>query len=124
MASVQQTASVPAVEYRRVLIIVALAVVALIMWLIASVAFPAYIKGWNLSRCRRILGDVRQMDDAIDRWATETGKQEGDDINTTEAAAYLKGGAWQATDIMGNPYEIGFVGKNQVTVSAATKALI
>lgn len=112
------------VEYRRVFTTVSIILVALIMWLLISVAFPAYIRGWNLSRARRIISDASQMDTAVDQWATESGKQEGDEINTVDAAAYLKSGAWHSSDIVGNPYVIGLVGTKQISVSPSTKALL
>jgi hypothetical protein len=60
----------------------------------------------------------------IDQWATEAGKQEGDEINTADAAAYLKSGSWHESDVVGNPYIVGLVGTKQITVSASTKALL
>jgi hypothetical protein len=91
---------------------------------VIDVAVPAYIRGWNLSRARRIISDATQMDSAIDQWATEAGKQEGDEISTADAAAYLKSGSWHESDVVGNPYIIGLVGTNQITVSASTKAVL
>jgi hypothetical protein len=112
------------VENRRVFNTVAIILVAIIIWLLIDVAFPAYIRDWNLSRARRIISDASQMDNAIDQWATEAAKQEGDEINTTDAAAYLKSGSWHVSDIIGNPYVVGLVGTKQITVSASTKALL
>ncbi len=112
------------VENRRVFTTVAIILVAIIMWLIIDVAFPAYIRGWNLSRARRIVADASQMDNAIDQWATEAGKQEGEAINTAAAAAYLRSGSWHESDVLGNPYIVGLVGTKQITVSASTKALL
>jgi hypothetical protein len=111
-------------EYRRVFTTVSIILVAFIMWLLITVAFPAYIRGWNLSRARRIISDASQMDNAIDQWATETSKQEGDQINSVDAAAYLKSGSWHESDVIGNPYVIGFVGMKQISVSPSTKALL
>jgi hypothetical protein len=111
-------------EYRRVFTTVSIILVAFIMWLLITVAFPAYIRGWNLSRARRIISDASQMDNAIDQWATETGKQEGDEINTDAAAAYLKSGSWHASDIIGNAYIIGTVGPSQISVSPSTKIVL
>jgi hypothetical protein len=112
------------VEYRRAFTTVSITLVAIIMWLLITVAFPAYVRGWNLSRARRIISDASQMDNAIDQWATEAGKQEGDEINTADAAAYLKSGSWHTSDIVGNPYIIGLVGTKQVSVSPSTKTLL
>jgi hypothetical protein len=112
------------VENRRVFTTVAIILVAIITWLLIDVAFPAYIREWNLSRARRIISDASQMDNAIDQWAAEAGKQEGDDINTTDAAAYLKSGSWHESDITGNPYIVGVLGTKQITVSPTTKALL
>jgi len=124
MASLDQTDSDAAIEYKRVFTIAALIVAGVPIWLVAAVAFPAYVKGWNLARGRRIIADVRQMDDAIDRWAAETGKQEGDEINAAKAVTYMQSGSWQTSDTMRNPYVIGTVGKDQITISPTAKALL
>jgi hypothetical protein len=95
-----------------------------ILWLLVTVAFPAFIRGWNLSRARRIINDARQMDGAIDEWADEAKKLEGDEIDTVAAAGYLKGGSWQSADLLGNSYIIGWVGSNQIGIAPSTKSLL
>jgi hypothetical protein len=63
------------------------------------------------------------MDAAIDQWALEKGKKDGDSIDTSTsgAASYLKT-EWKTTDLLGNSFAIGAVGSNQVAISTATKS--
>jgi type IV pilus assembly protein PilA len=100
--------------------LVEIMIVVAIIGLLAALAIPGFVKARKQSQGRRILNDARQMDAAIDQWALEKGKKDGDAINTTEAATYLKG-AWQVNDLLGNPYSFGSVGSNQVVISSTTK---
>jgi prepilin-type N-terminal cleavage/methylation domain-containing protein len=101
--------------------LVEIMIVVAIIGLLASLAIPGFIKNRKQSQGRRALNDCRQMDGAIDQWAMEKGKKDGDTISTTEAATYLKGGNWSANDPVGNPYVIGNVGVNQIRISTTTK---
>jgi hypothetical protein len=53
----------------------------------------------------------------------ENGKKDGDAVNTTGAATYLKT-AWSTNDLLGNAYGVGNVGAGQVTISASTKSAL
>lgn len=99
-------------------------VVSIAVGLLVTVAFPAFARGWRLSEGRRILADARQMDSAIDQWADDAKKQEGNAIDTSAVASYLKGGLWPATDLMGNPYIVDTVGSKQISISPSTKAVL
>ncbi len=90
---------------------------------ILTLAIPAFIKTRKQSEGRRITNDARQMDAAIDQWATETGQAEGETVNTTAAAAYLSN-TWMTTDLLGNDFEFGDVGTRQVQISPATKTTL
>ena len=63
------------------------------------------------------------MDAAIDQWALENGKKDGDTVDTSSAAAYLKT-TWNDSDLLGNAYTVGSVGTNQVKVSSTTKTAL
>ena len=53
----------------------------------------------------------------------EKGKQDGDPLDTSSAASYLKT-AWSDTDLLGNGYAFVNVGTNQVQVSSNTKSAL
>src|SRR5438067_1101800 len=103
--------------------LVEIIIVVAIIGLLAALAIPGFVKARKQSQGRRILNDCRQMDAAVDQWALENGKKDGDTIDktTSGAASYLKT-SWSNTDLLGNSYGIGAVGSNQVTISTSTKS--
>jgi len=104
--------------------LVEIMIVVAIIGLLAALAIPGFVKARKQSQGRRIINDARQMDSAIDQWAIEKGKKDGDAINTVEAQTYLKGQAWIVNDILNNPYVFGNIGTNQTQVSASTKTAL
>jgi prepilin-type N-terminal cleavage/methylation domain-containing protein len=104
--------------------LVEIMIVVAIIGLLAALAIPGFVKARKQSQGRRALNDARQMDAAIDQWALEKGKKDGDTITTSEAATYLKG-AWPSTDPLGNNYDHSAgVGSNQVVISSTTKTVL
>src|SRR5438552_10273128 len=109
--------------------LVEIMIVVAIIGLLAALAIPGFVKARKQSQGRRIINDARQMDAAIDQWALEQGKKDGDTVVTSEAATYLKT-AWNANDLLGNAYggiaagTVGPVGTNQVKISATTKSAL
>jgi type IV pilus assembly protein PilA len=101
--------------------LVEIMIVVAIIGLLAALAIPGFMKARKQSQARRIINDARQMDAAIDQWALEKGKSDGNDVAVGEAATYLKG-AWPTNDLLGNEYAIGKLGSNQVQISTATKS--
>ena len=95
-------------------------IVVAIIGVLAVIALPALIKSRKQSQGRRIINDARQLDGAINAWVIEKGKADGDSIDTSGAATYLKS-AWTDQDILGNDYMLGAVGTNQLQISPATK---
>ena len=104
--------------------LVEIMIVVAIIGLLAALAIPGFVKARKQSQGRRIINDARQLDSAIDQWAIEKGKKDGDTVNTVEAASYLKGQAWIADDVLNNAYSIGNVGTNQVKVSSTSKTAL
>jgi prepilin-type N-terminal cleavage/methylation domain-containing protein len=103
--------------------LVEIMIVVAIIGLLAALAIPGFVKARKQSQGRRIINDTRQMDAAIDQWALEKGKKDGDDVVTSEAATYLKS-AWKDNDLLNNAYTISKVGTNQIKISDTTKTAL
>jgi len=99
-------------------------IIVAIIGLLAALAGPSFIKVRKQSQARRILNDARIIDTAIDEWAMEKGKADGDDVILSEVASYTKTGVVPTTDSLGNPFIINKVGTNQVQISTTTKAAL
>ena len=103
--------------------LVEIMIVVAIIGLLAALAIPGFVKARKQSQGRRILNDCRQMDAAIDQWALENGKKDGDAITTSEAATYLKT-SWKSTDLLNNDYALTVVGSTQIAISSTTKTAL
>ena len=109
---------------RSAFTLVEIMIVVAIIGLLAALAVPGFVRARKQSQGRRIINDARQMDAAIDQWALEKGKKDGDAVVTSEAALYLKTG-WKDKDLLNNTYGgTGLVGTQQVQVAADTKAAL
>jgi prepilin-type N-terminal cleavage/methylation domain-containing protein len=104
--------------------LVEIMIVVAIIGLLAALAIPGFVKARKQSQGRRIINDARQLDSAIDQWAIEKGKKDGDTVNTVEAASYLKGQVWIANDLLNNQFTINPVGTNQVKISSTSKTAL
>src|SRR5216684_8597133 len=93
--------------------LVEIMIVVAIIGLLAALAIPGFVKARKQSQGRRILNDALQMDAAIDQWALETGQTDGNAINTTSAATYLKT-TWKTQDLLGNAFNVTVVGGTQM----------
>ncbi len=103
--------------------LVEIMIVVAIIGLLAALAVPGFVRARKQSQGRRIINDCRQMDAAIDQWALENGKKDGDTVNTTGAQAYLKT-TWQTTDLLGNGYNVSVVGSTQILINTTTKTAL
>jgi prepilin-type N-terminal cleavage/methylation domain-containing protein len=103
--------------------LVEIMIVVAIIGLLAALAIPGFVKARKQSQGRRILNDARQMDSAVDQWALECGKKDGDTVITSSAATYLKT-AWPTNDLLGNAFQISNVGPSQVDIAPATKTAL
>ena len=108
---------------RAAFTLVEIMIVVAIIGLLAALAIPGFVKARKQSQGRRIINDARQMDAAVDQWALENGKKDGDTVDTAGAATYLKT-AWTANDLLNNAYTISTVGTNQVKISDTTKTAL
>ena len=105
--------------------LVEIMIVVAIIGLLAALAIPGFVRARKQSQGRRIVNDARQMDAAIDQWALENGKKDGDSVDTsaTGASLYLKT-SWKTTDLLNNNYSVGNVGSSQMVISTSTKSAL
>ncbi len=103
--------------------LVEIMIVVAIIGLLAALAVPGFVRARKQSQGRRIINDCRQMDAAIDQWALENGKKDGDSVDTTGAQAYLNT-TWQTTDLLGNGYNVSVVGSTQILINTTTKTAL
>lgn len=101
--------------------LVEIMIIVALIGLLAALAVPAFIKVRKQSQGKRIVNDARVIDAAINAWAMETGQSDGNDVDLTVAAQYVKSGAISNTDILGNPWVISKVGTNQIQISPTSK---
>ncbi len=103
--------------------LVEIMIVVAIIGLLAALAVPGFVKARKQSQARRTVNDARQQDAAIDQWALETGQSDGNAVNTTGAATYLKT-AWRTNDVLGHAYTFANVGTQQVQIAPTTKTAL
>ena len=103
--------------------LVEIMIVVAIIGLLTVLALPSMIKSRKQSQGRRILNDARQMDSAVDQWAMEYNKKDGDTVDTTAASTYLKT-TWKANDILGHAFVLNTVGTGQVIIATTTKSAL
>lgn len=102
--------------------LVEIMIVVSIIGLLATIAIPGFVKARKQSQARRIVNDAKQMDAAVDQWAFELNKKDGDTIDTVGCGTYLKPNSWDATDVLGNAWVVNTVGTNQVRINTSTKS--
>src|ERR1039457_6489126 len=103
--------------------LVEIMIVVAIIGLLTVLALPSFIKARKQSQGRRNLNDARQMDAAVDQWAMEYNKKDGDTVDTAAAATYLKS-TWKANDILGHAFVVNPVGTGQVNIATTTKSAL
>ena len=103
--------------------LVEIMIVVAIIGLLAALAVPGFIRSRMRSQGERTVNDARIMDHAIDEWAIEAGKKNGDTVDTVAAQGYLKA-AWPTNDAVGNSYTFTVVGTTQVQINANTKSAL
>jgi prepilin-type N-terminal cleavage/methylation domain-containing protein len=110
-------------QYAGGFTLVEIMIVVAIIGLLVVLALPSFIKARKQSQGRRILNDARQMDSAVDQWAMEYNKKDGDAVDTVAAATYLKS-TWKTKDVLGHDFVLNSVGASQVNISGTTKTAL
>ena len=104
--------------------LVEIMIVVAIIGLLATLGLPSMMKARKQAQGRRTMNDVRQLAAAIDQWALEFGKKDGDMIDTNAAASYVKPNCWETTDPLGHAYVLNSVGTTQIQIAATTKSAL
>ena len=115
--------------------LVEIAIVVAIIGLIAVLVIPSMVKARKQSQGRRVVNDARIIDAAIDQWAQDNGKQDGDAIDTwsqTGIISYIKHSGPTGpligltfNDVLGHPYGFATVGWNpQVRINFTTRTAL
>jgi prepilin-type N-terminal cleavage/methylation domain-containing protein len=111
-------------ERRRAFSLVEIMIVVALIGLLATLALPAILKVRKQAQGKRIVNDARVIDTAIDAWAMENNKADGDSVDTSAIMGYSKSGQLRLTDLLNNPYSIGLVGTSQVKIATGTKSAL
>jgi len=106
---------------RQAFTLVEIMIIVALIGLLAALAIPTFIKSRKQSQGRRIVNDARIIDAAINAWAMETGRSDGDSVDLAAAAQYTKSGVISASDLLGNSWVIQTVGASQIEIAPATK---
>ena len=96
-------------------------IVVALIGMFAALAIPSFIRVRKQSQGRRIVSDARIIDGAINAWALQMNKSDGAVVDLATVGTYSKTGSISTNDILGNPYEIGPIGSNQVRIATETK---
>jgi prepilin-type N-terminal cleavage/methylation domain-containing protein len=95
-------------------------IVVSIIGLLVVLALPSFLKSRKQAQGRRTVNDARQMDSAVDQWAIDYNKKDGDTIDTAAVATYLKT-SWRSSDVLGNSFSVNSVGVTQIQIHTTTK---
>ena len=98
-------------------------IVVAIIALLAAIAVPNFLRSRKRSQATQVLEDLRIIDGAIDQYAIEANKSNGNAVVWADIQAYIKTGTRLYTsggnDILGNAFTIPTV-ENSPKVSSAT----
>jgi prepilin-type N-terminal cleavage/methylation domain-containing protein len=104
--------------------LVEIMIVVAIIALLAAIAVPNFLRSRKRSQATQVLEDLRLIDSAVDQYAIENNKKEGDTLAWSDVQAYLKTGsrleASGGTDILGNSFGATFTVDTIPVVPSAT----
>lgn len=106
-----------------------LLIVVSIIAMLTAIAVPNFLRARKRTQAFRVLEDLRVIDSAIDQYAIETSRSNGNTVNWTDIKAYLKTGSKlyhaDTRDLLGNPINGGefTVGTHPRIPSATFSAL-
>jgi type II secretory pathway pseudopilin PulG len=66
-------------------------IVIAIIGLLAGIAIPSFLRARGISRANTCINHLRQIDAAIQEWATDNKKGEQQSVEYSDISSYLKG---------------------------------
>ena len=72
--------------------LVEIMIVVAIIGLLAAIAIPNFVKARNTAQAGACINNMKQIDGAIDLFALENNKTDGDPVTGENIKAYIKGG--------------------------------
>lgn len=107
--------------------LVEIMIVVAIIALLAAIAVPNFLRSRKRSQATQIVEDLRQIDSAIDQWAIENNKKEGDAVTWADVQKYIKTGTRlytsNGTDVIGGSFTITAVDTAPQVAQASYDAL-
>jgi len=93
--------------------LVEIMIVVAIIALLAAIAVPNFLRSRKRSQATMIVGDLRQIDSAIDQYSIENNKKSGDSVAWADVLKYIKTGTRLYSsgnkDVLGNAFTISSV---------------
>ncbi len=102
--------------------LVEIMIVVAIIGLLAAIAIPNFVKARTSAQKNACINNLRQIDGAIEQWALEQKKKQGDNIllgPNPGILDYLKGGVMPTCPADNSAYVTTTVGANPTCVNAA-----
>src|SRR5260221_34350 len=84
--------------------LVEIMIIVALIGLLAVLAVPGFTKVRKQSQAKRIVNDARIIDAAVDGWALENAKTDGDPVDVAAIATFTSTGTITTNDILGNAY--------------------
>src|SRR5438270_13996378 len=106
--------------------LVEIMIVVAIIALLAAIAVPGFLRARKRSQATRILNDLRSIDSAVDQYALENHKVDGEVVSEVDWQAYGKHGTKlydTGTDVYGHEYAPQLVGQPPRVADSTRAAL-
>jgi len=90
--------------------LVEIMIVVAIIGLLAAIAIPNFVKARTTAQKNACINNLRQIDGAIEQWALENKKKDGDTVSSTDVGPYIKGGTVPNCPADNSAYTVSAVG--------------
>lgn len=90
--------------------LVEIMIVVAIIGLLAAIAIPNFVKARTSAQKNACVNNLRQIDGAIEQWALEAKKKQGDAVTANDVSPYLKGNTMPTCPSDNSAYVVATVG--------------